>query len=176
MNPMLWCPPVLACVVPRWRHVWLNLLLATVCVGLPVGAWAQTTEKAVPKTGVSTEPPVALQSTAEAERFHLLTQELRCVVCQNENLADSTAPLAQDLKREIREQMAAGRSDGDIKAFLVARYGDFITYRPPVRAGTLLLWGGPLLFVGVAGWLWRRNRSAARGPVKPVEKSLGENG
>jgi cytochrome c-type biogenesis protein CcmH len=152
--------------------VWLGWVLAAVCVGLPVGVWAQTAEKAV----APTEPPLAQLSTAEAERFHLLTQELRCVVCQNENLADSTAPLAQDLKREIREQMAAGRSDGDIKAFLVARYGDFITYRPPVRAGTLLLWGGPLLFVGVAGWLWLRNRSAARGRVEPVEKSLGENG
>lgn len=118
-------------------------------------------------------PPL---SAAEVDRFHLLTQELRCVVCQNENLADSTAPLAQDLKREIREQMAAGRSNDDIKAFLVARYGDFITYRPPVRAGTLLLWGGPLLFVGVAAWVWRRNRSEPAGPVAPVEKSLGDNG
>lgn len=165
MNPMPVCPSVLACAVPHWQRVWLTLLLAAMCVGLPVGV------RAAP-----IEPPMALLSTADAERFHLLTQELRCVVCQNENLADSTAPLAQDLKREIREQMAAGRSDGDIKSFLVARYGDFITYRPPVRAGTLLLWGGPLLFVGGAGWLWLRNRSAARGRVEPVEKSLGENG
>lgn len=165
MNTMPVCRSVLACTVPHGLRAWLTLLLAAVCVGLPVGVWA-----------APTETPVAQLSTAEAERFHLLTQELRCVVCQNENLADSTAPLAQDLKREIREQMAAGRSDDDIKAFLVARYGDFITYRPPVRAGTLLLWGGPLLFVGVAGWLWARNRSVVRGPVAPVEKSLGENG
>ncbi|MBY0464864.1 MAG: cytochrome c-type biogenesis protein CcmH [Burkholderiales bacterium] len=119
--------------------------------------------------------PLAPMAAAEAERFHVLTQELRCVVCQNENLADSTAPLAQDLKREIREQMLAGKSDDDIKAFLVARYGDFVTYRPPVRANTLLLWGGPLVFVVVAGWLWVRNRATARGPVQPVDKSFGDN-
>lgn len=136
----------------------------------PAGAGAQVPVQAPEQVPM---PPL---SAAEADRFHLLTQELRCVVCQNENLADSTAPLAQDLKREIREQMAAGRSNDDIKAFLVARYGDFITYRPPVRAGTLLLWGGPLLFVGVAAWVWRRNRSEPAGPVAPVEKSLGDNG
>lgn len=140
---------------------------AVVWLTLVGQAGAQTAEPAA---------PAAPLSTAEAERFHLLTQELRCVVCQNENLADSTAPLAQDLKREIREQMAAGRSDADIKAFLVARYGDFITYRPPVRAGTLLLWGGPLLFVGVAAWVWRRNRTVTAEPVAPVEKTMENNG
>lgn len=140
---------------------------AVVWLALVGQVGAQTAEPAA---------PAAPLSMAEAERFHLLTQELRCVVCQNENLADSTAPLAQDLKREIREQMAAGRSDDDIKAFLVARYGDFITYRPPVRMGTLLLWGGPLLFVGAAAWVWRRHRPVAAGPVAPVEKTLEDNG
>jgi len=161
MNPMRWMLATCCDTMPRWRCAGQRVLLAAVCAGLPVGVWAQA--------------PVALLSTAEAERFHLLTQELRCVVCQNENLADSTAPLAQDLKREIREQMAAGRSDADIKAFLVARYGDFITYRPPVRVGTLLLWGGPLLFVAVAAGVWRRNRSVPAGPVVPVEKSMEDN-
>lgn len=149
------------------KPVWPWIVAAAVWLALASHAGAQT---AAPLSA----PP--LLPVAEAERFHRLTQELRCVVCQNENLADSTAPLAQDLKREIREQMAAGRSDDDIKAFLVARYGDFITYRPPVRMGTLLLWGGPLLFVGVATWMWRRHRPVAAGPVAPVEKTLEDNG
>lgn len=96
---------------------------------------------------------------ARARRFHALTQALRCVVCQNESLADSSAPLALDLKREIRTRMDAGQSDGQIKAFLVERYGDFVNYRPPVKASTSMLWLGPLLFVllGLLA-LWRRSR------------------
>lgn len=121
------------------------------------------------------DAPSLLSAPAEAERFHRLAQELRCVVCQNESLADSTAPLAQDLKREIRAQMAAGRTDDDIKAFLVSRYGDFITYRPPLRVGTLLLWGGPLVFLLVAGWVWWRNRMAFGDRLTPVEKNFGDN-
>ena len=151
----------------RWQRACLALVLAACGTTVPAGLWAQPVTRS--------DAPVAPLAVAEAERFHVLTQELRCVVCQNENLADSTAPLAQDLKREIREQMLAGKSDDDIKAFLVARYGDFVTYRPPVRANTLLLWGGPLVFVVVAGWLWVRNRATARGPVQPVDKSFGDN-
>lgn len=151
----------------RWQHACLALMLAACGATVPMCLWAQPVTRP--------DVPLAPMAAAEAERFHVLTQELRCVVCQNENLADSTAPLAQDLKREIREQMLAGKSDDDIKAFLVARYGDFVTYRPPVRANTLLLWGGPLVFVVVAGWLWVRNRATARGPVQPVDKSFGDN-
>ncbi len=100
-----------------------------------------------------------LDAEASARRFHALTQELRCVVCQNESLADSTAPLALDLKREIRTRMDAGQSDEQIKAFLVERYGDFVNYRPPVKASTSMLWLGPLLFllIGLLA-LWRRSR------------------
>lgn len=100
-----------------------------------------------------------LEDEASARRFHALTQELRCVVCQNESLADSTAPLALDLKREIRTRMDAGQSDEQIKAFLVERYGDFVNYRPPVKASTSMLWLGPLIFVliGLLA-LWRRSR------------------
>ena len=154
-------------VVERLQRTWLALAFAACGVMLPACLWAQPVTRP--------DVPLAPMAAAEAERFHVLTQELRCVVCQNENLADSTAPLAQDLKREIREQMLAGKSDDDIKAFLVARYGDFVTYRPPVRANTLLLWGGPLVFVVIAGWLWVRNRATARGPVQPVDKSFGDN-
>lgn len=167
MNTMTLLTHGRAVVAHRCSRAVLTLLLVMAGAVLPAGAWAQA--------GPKPDAPLAPLATAEAERFHLLTQELRCVVCQNENLADSTAPLAQDLKREIREQMAAGRTDDDIKAFLVSRYGDFITYRPPVRTGTLLLWGGPLVFVLLAVWLWLRNRSATRGHVAPVDKSFGDN-
>lgn len=86
------------------------------------------------------------------QRLHNLSQELRCLVCQNETLADSRADLAEDLRREIREQMRAGKSDKEIVSFLTARYGQFILYRPRVTPTTYLLWFGPfvLLLAGLA--------------------------
>ncbi len=76
-----------------------------------------------------------------------LSQELRCLVCQNETLADSRADLAEDLRRQIREQMNAGKSDREIVAFLTERYGDFVLYRPPVKPTTYLLWFGPFILL-----------------------------
>ncbi|HZD21083.1 MAG TPA: cytochrome c-type biogenesis protein [Burkholderiales bacterium] len=76
-----------------------------------------------------------------------LERELRCLVCQNQSLAESNAPLAMDLRKQIREQLAAGKSEGEVVDYLVARYGDFVRYRPPLKANTLLLWGGPFLFL-----------------------------
>jgi cytochrome c-type biogenesis protein CcmH len=97
----------------------------------------------------------------DADRLHALTAELRCLVCQNESLADSNAPLALDLKREIAQRVAAGDSDAQIIDFLVERYGDFVTYRPPLRAGTLLLWlGPPALLLAGGALLWRRLRES----------------
>jgi cytochrome c-type biogenesis protein CcmH len=81
------------------------------------------------------------------KRVMNLSKELRCLVCQNETLADSRADLAVDLRNEIREQMKAGKSDKEIIAFLTARYGDFVLYRPPVRPTTYLLWFGPFLLL-----------------------------
>ena len=92
------------------------------------------------------------RSVVESARYRSLTEELRCLVCQNQTLADSQAPLAVDLKREILAQMQAGRSDAEIVDYLVARYGDFVRYRPPVQANTLPLWLGPLVML--AGGLW----------------------
>ena len=94
--------------------------------------------------------PVADDPVLEA-RVSKLSQELRCLVCQNETLADSRAGLAEDLRKQIREQMKAGKSDKEIIAFLTARYGDFVLYRPPVRPSTYLLWFGPfaLLVIGL---------------------------
>ena len=106
------------------------------------------------RAGAATPP-----SDVDADRMHALTAELRCLVCQNESLADSNAPLALDLKREIAQRVAAGDSDAQIIEFLVERYGDFVTYRPPLRAGTLLLWlGPPALLLGGGLLLWRRLR------------------
>lgn len=99
-------------------------------------------------------------------RMKKLETELRCLVCQNQTLADSNADLAGDLRREVRSLAQAGKSDDEIKTYLVARYGDFVLYNPPIKANTLLLWGGPFaLLVGGAGMWWvilrRRERHAA---------------
>ena len=82
-----------------------------------------------------------------AARAVKLAEQLRCLVCQNQTIADSNAELAQDLRRQIHEQIAAGRTDDEIVAYMVARYGDFVLYRPPVKATTALLWAGPALLV-----------------------------
>ena len=94
-------------------------------------------------------------------RLKTLEEELRCLVCQNQSLADSSAPLAEDLRREVRELAVAGKSDAEIKQYLVARYGDFVLYRPPVKSTTWLLWFGPFVLLvggGVIWWLIARRR------------------
>jgi cytochrome c-type biogenesis protein CcmH len=91
--------------------------------------------------------PLLAQDPALDKRVATLAQELRCLVCQNQTIADSNAPLAVDLRNQIREQAAAGRSDRDIIDFMVARYGDFVLYRPPFKGTTLLLWLGPFVFL-----------------------------
>jgi len=93
--------------------------------------------------------PLADNPQVEARLKHLAV-ELRCLVCQNQTLADSNAPLAEDLRREIREMIAKNMSDRDIIDFLVARYGDFVLYRPPLKPTTTLLWLGPFLLL-IAG-------------------------
>ena len=105
-------------------------------------------------------------------RLKKLETELRCLVCQNQTLADSNAGLADDLRREVRGLARAGKSDDEIKAYLVARYGDFVLYNPPVKTTTWLLWGGPFVLLAGGGLLWwivlrRRARSAAPAPSDP---------
>ena len=103
----------------------------------------------------------------DARLKHLET-ELRCLVCQNQTLADSNAPLAEDLRREVRTLANSGKSDDEIRAYLVARYGDFVLYLPPVKGTTWLLWAGPfgLLAAGLAVWLLvlRRRRDPVDAP------------
>jgi len=85
----------------------------------------------------------------DEDRYKHLIAELRCLVCQNQSLADSDAGLAHDLRREVWELMDQGKSDTDVKAFLVARYGDFVLYNPPVKPSTYILWYGPFVLLGV---------------------------
>ena len=93
--------------------------------------------------------PLVFSSTEQEARFKDLTLELRCLVCQNQNLADSDAPLAQDLRKEIFDMLQAGEGDEEIKTFMVERYGDFVLYRPPVQGNTLALWAMPIFFLFV---------------------------
>lgn len=98
--------------------------------------------------------PLAQDPALEA-RLQVMSEELRCLVCQNQTLADSNAPLAEDLRREIRLQMQAGKTNQEVIDYLVSRYGDFVLYRPPFKASTALLWVGPfvLMLVGLIGLL-----------------------
>jgi cytochrome c-type biogenesis protein CcmH len=126
-------------------------------------------------------PGIADENTEQ--RIRQLEEKLRCLVCQNQSLADSGAELAGDLRKQVRDQVAAGRSDDEIIGYLVQRYGDFVLYEPPFKATTALLWVGPfLLFAAAAGFLVvavRRRRNApeelALGPddKRLVERVLG---
>jgi cytochrome c-type biogenesis protein CcmH len=91
------------------------------------------------------------QDPALERRVANLSHEMRCLVCQNQTIAESNAPLAVDLRNQIREQLAAGKSEREVVDFMVARYGDFVLYRPPLKATTVLLWSGPFIFL-VAGF------------------------
>ena len=122
-----------------------------------------------PFAAAKTAAPAAADPALEL-RLMRLAGELRCLVCQNQTLADSNAELAVDLRQEIREQMRRGASDEQVKAYLVARYGDFVLYRPPLKASTALLWSGPglLLLFGLAllfRTLSRRRNQGARPPL-----------
>jgi cytochrome c-type biogenesis protein CcmH len=108
---------------------------------------------------------LAQPNTALDARLKKLEEELRCLVCQNQSLADSNAPLAEDLRREVRALAVSGKSDEEIKAFLVARYGDFVLYDPPVKRVTWLLWFGPFVLLAAGAIIWwligRRRRKSA---------------
>lgn len=113
----------------------------------------------------STHAAAPAGDAALETRLKKLESELRCLVCQNQTLADSNADLAQDLRGEVRKLVESGKSDQEVKDFLVARYGDFVLYRPPVKSTTWLLWAGPFGLLAVGGLVWwqvlRRRRSAA---------------
>jgi cytochrome c-type biogenesis protein CcmH len=121
------------------------LLLSVLIVMLSAVASAQ----AMQATGASA--PIVYRDAAEEARFHALASSLRCVMCQNQSLADSDALIARDLRREIIAMMRAGRSDAQIREFLVARYGEFVLYKPRIEPSTWLLWFGPLALFAAGG-------------------------
>ena len=113
------------------------------------------------------------QNLETEKRIRSLEEKLRCLVCQNQTLADSPAELAVDLRRQLQEQVKAGRSDEQILDFMVQRYGDFVLYEPPFKATTALLWVGPFVLLAAAGTVLvatlRRRRRA------PDEPALGQD-
>ena len=114
------------------------------------------------------------QSSDLDRRVTALAEELRCLVCQNQTLADSNAPLAVDLRNEIRAQLAKGASEREVREFMVARYGDFVLYRPPFKATTLALWLGPFLLLAAGFWIfWRRvaRRERPRAELSEEERA-----
>jgi len=119
----------------------------------------------------------------KAARAVKLAEKLRCLVCQNQSIADSNAELANDLRRQIREQIAAGKSDDEIVDYMVNRYGDFVLYQPPFKATTVLLWAGPALLLAGGFFVLVRNvrrRPAAETPLTAEEREraarlLGED-
>lgn len=116
--------------------------------------------------------PMPFANHAQELRFQQLTHQLRCPMCQNETLADSNAPIARDLRNQIFQMMQQGKSDDQIKQYLVARYSGFVLYDPPLTRGTWLLWFGPLLILlGGAGVVLvairKRGRGAASGTSGP---------
>ncbi len=128
----------------------MNKLVLAFLLGLaPLTAWAG-------------EAKDLAQDPVVEQRMIGLAQNLRCLVCQNESLASSHAELAEDLRREVREQIRAGKSDQEITDYLVARYGDFVLYQPPVKSYTVLLWFGPFIFLlagaGVMVYQLRKRR------------------
>ena len=134
----------------------MRRILSLLALLLPLGAGAADTAQP------------AVDDPVLEKRVMALTAELRCLVCQNQSLADSHADLAVDLKNQVRAMMKEGRTDAEIKAFMTDRYGDFVLYRPPVKATTWLLWAGPFVLFAVAlaalyGYI-RRRRTATGEP------------
>ena len=104
----------------------------------------------------SNTAPLQFRDAAEEQRFHALAAELRCVMCQNQSLADSNAQIARDLRVEVLQLMRQGKTDAEVKQFLVARYGEFVLYRPQVESKTWLLWFGPALLLLAGGFVVAR--------------------
>jgi cytochrome c-type biogenesis protein CcmH len=167
------------------KRIWMNGALSGVYAlsvsmaiwGMPHTALAQATAASLapePVVAASSALPVGREAPLMAEdpkleaRLVDISQELRCMVCQNESLASSHAELADDLRNEVRELIRSGKSDQEVKDFLVSRYGDFVLYRPEVKPLTWVLWFGPFLLLAVAAiflGVYLRQRRALAAPV-----------
>lgn len=132
----------------------MRRVLAIIILGIGLGAGLGASANEAASVG---------EDPAIEARMNVLAEDLRCLVCQNESLAGSHAELAEDLRREIRDQMKQGKSDDEVVTYLTDRYGDFVLYRPPFKSYTMLLWLGPLIFLGVGAVAWyfalKRRRS-----------------
>ena len=130
-------------------------------------------------SAVAKEATPLAEDPAVEQRLIAISEELRCLVCQNESLAGSRADLAMDLRRELRSLIKQGKTDAEIREFMVSRYGDFVLYRPPVKPTTWLLWAGPfgLMLVGVMAlflYLRRRNVEAPPAGLSDEERKRAE--
>lgn len=128
-------------------------------------------------TGVAhaLDPSERLPDAKLESRARELSAELRCLVCQNQSIDDSDAPLAKDLRRLVRERILAGETDTQVKSFLVDRYGDFVLLKPPFNTHTLLLWSTPLLVLGLIGFfLWRAMSNASQSTPASARAPLSE--
>lgn len=152
-------------------------------VGTSAGTTAVTTAADAPNSALADPSPEQARELLQSDRFRQLASELRCLVCQNQSLADSNADLATDLRNEVLRQMSAGRDDTQIKHKLVERYGEFVLYRPAYSSRNLALWAGPavLLALGaVVVWRISRTRQTSlsvaidEAQLKRVEKRLGD--
>ena len=136
-------------------------------------ALAMALALAVATAFASDAAPTEKDPVAQA-RAVKLSETLRCLVCQNQTIADSNAELAVDLRRQVREQIAAGKSDDEIITYMTDRYGDFVLYRPPVKATTVLLWGGPALLLLIGAFMlmriMRERRTAPEAPPLTAEE------
>lgn len=151
--------PVAAGRVARAPSARVRAALAGIALSVPFAlpGFAQVATNAAPPR---------FRDAAEEARFHALAAELRCVMCQNQSLADSNAQIAHDLRAEVLALMREGRSDAQIEQFLVQRYGEFVLYQPRVESHTWALWFGPLLVLAVGGLVVAGVvRRRARGPV-----------
>ena len=134
---------------------------------LLLGLWLPLAAIAQVKGDVA--PPVFRDGFEEA-RFRDLTHELRCVMCQNQSLADSSAEIARDLRNEVLVLMRQGKTDAEIRDFMVARYGEFVLYKPRMQGATLLLWLGPLVLVLLGGLIvWRLVRRGGERRAIPAD-------
>lgn len=133
----------------------------------------------LPLAGVANEAPPAAEDPVAEARMMKLANVLRCLVCQNQTIADSNADLAVDLRRQIREMIGRGMSDEQIMAYMVERYGNFVLYRPPVEPATWLLWGGPFALLLAAGaglfvYVAQRRRRIVETPLSEDERRRAE--
>ena len=154
--------------------------LSAMILALPAGAAPEASAAAAAKATASAPAPKMEAHEAASDEFDPaknkrlleISNKLRCLVCQNQTIAESNADLALDLRRQVREQIAAGKTDDEIIRYMTDRYGDFVLYKPPFKASTVLLWVGPVaLLVIVLGWYVvsvRRRRSQPDPESRPL--------